>query len=64
MLAAPAERRLGRPRGVASYSSHARRAGCAPQPVLAPPPASQVTDITARLKAQIAKGLQELSCSK
>src|SRR3984885_6651184 len=36
--------------------------GYGPQPVLAPPPASQVTDITARLKAQVAKGLQELSC--
>jgi hypothetical protein len=38
--------------------------GYGPQAVPAPPPASQVTDITARLKAQFAKGLQELSCSK
>ena len=38
--------------------------GYGPQAVPAPPPASQVTDITARLKAQVAKGLQELSCSK
>jgi hypothetical protein len=38
--------------------------GYGPQAVPAPPPASQVTDITARLKAQVAKGLRELSCSK
>jgi hypothetical protein len=33
-----------------------------PQAVVAPPPESQVTDIDARLKAQFAKGLQQLSC--
>jgi hypothetical protein len=38
--------------------------GYGPQAVLAPPPASQVTDISDRLRSQIAKGLQELSCSK
>jgi hypothetical protein len=32
------------------------------QPVVAPPPASQVTDINARLKAEFAKGLKLLSC--
>jgi hypothetical protein len=33
-----------------------------PQPVVAPPPASQVTDISDTLKSQVAKGVQELSC--
>jgi hypothetical protein len=32
------------------------------QPVVAPPPSSQVTDISDRLKSQIAKGIQQLNC--
>lgn len=32
------------------------------QPVVAPPPASQVTDIDAQLKSQVAKSLSQLSC--
>ncbi len=32
------------------------------QPVVSPPPASQVTDIDARLKAEFAKALAQLSC--
>ena len=37
--------------------------GYGPQAVPAPPPASQVTDISDRLRSQIAAGLQQLSCS-
>ncbi len=33
-----------------------------PQPVVAPPPSSQVTDISDTLKSQVAKGVRELSC--
>jgi hypothetical protein len=33
-----------------------------PQPVIAPPPSSQVTDISDTLKSQVAKGIQQLSC--
>jgi hypothetical protein len=37
--------------------------GYGPQAVPAPPPASQVTDISDRLRSQIVAGLQQLSCS-
>lgn len=37
--------------------------GYGPQAVPAPPPASQATDISDRLRSQIAAGLQQLSCS-
>ena len=33
-----------------------------PQPVVAPPPSSQVTDISDKLRSQVAKGVQQLSC--
>ena len=33
-----------------------------PQPVVAPPPPSQVTDISNTLKSQVAKGIQQFSC--
>jgi hypothetical protein len=36
--------------------------GYGAQPVLDPPSSSQVTDVTAKLKAQVAKGLEDLSC--
>jgi hypothetical protein len=36
--------------------------GYGQQPVLEPPAASQVTDISNKLKAQVAKDLAKLSC--
>lgn len=36
--------------------------GYGPQPVIAPPPASQFHDVSDALKSQIARGVQQLSC--
>ncbi len=50
------------PEGRANESFNLELFGYGRQPVIAPPPASEVADVDAQVKAELAKGLAQLTC--